>query len=143
MISTNDRDVILSKIKEVYDSKYNEVKNTLAEKNGSIFPLSRKYKMETNRRINVWMIVFIILFSGVLGGFARTKYSLLEDLLKIINEARNTGQEAHEASKKQVHGKESSGGKEMIESFKFGVEEFNTRMEKLEKEAKNLKKIPP
>lgn len=57
-------------------------------KNDELFPIKEEYYQLKSKELNIWAIIFIVLISGALGGFARTKDKLVEELFKDVEEAQ-------------------------------------------------------
>lgn len=56
------------------ETEYNELNN-------NTFKIKKELRLQKQfvRQPNIWLLILIILLSGVIGGFASTKYNLLED----------------------------------------------------------------
>jgi len=62
-------------------------------KNQKIFPFKENFFKLKNKQINSWIIILIILISGIVGGFARSNYNLLEDVKEGLKVLRDKSKE--------------------------------------------------
>jgi len=69
-------------LKEIYQENETFTDSIQNLKNKDIFPFKAEYNHLKNKIVNIWAILLIIIISGILGGFARTKYYLVDDILK-------------------------------------------------------------
>lgn len=53
--------------------------NQIDQKNNDFLDLKKDQLMSNSKRVNTWMLIFIVLISGLLGGYARTNSHLLKE----------------------------------------------------------------
>lgn len=126
-IEDNYRDTTINKkeviklFNENFHANESLVDSILNLKNNNIFPFKVDYYGLKSKRLNVYAIILIVTFSGALGGFARTKYALLEDLLEkleVVKQSVNGVLPEENAKDKNKLNSDISELKESIEKAK-------------------------
>lgn len=120
-----------------------------ATKNKEVFPFKEEFYALKNKKINLWLVIFIMILGGVIGGFARTKFHLLKGIITKADNAlnfsselkKNTLNSFENLSKKQTIleadiDEEKAKLYEIIEALKKEIEDIKKTVAKQEK--KNL-----
>lgn len=93
VIAVNDtminKQALLFLIKANHQKNEKLIDSIHALKNKEIFPFKAAFYQLKEQQLNIWALLVIIISSGVLGGFVRTKYWLLTDLTAITNATAN------------------------------------------------------
>ncbi|TGV03386.1 hypothetical protein [Flavivirga rizhaonensis] len=125
-----------SKNEEIIDLNSSNLKSFKDSKNEIVF----KYEsFKIKDKPNIWLIILIILSAGIIGGWARTNYSLLAPLQNNIAEL----EKKMKAILEEIKGVDSEAKEVRIKMLTLQASELNENTESLAKEIKSvLDEIP-
>lgn len=101
------KDTVLKMVEGNHKRTIQLIDSVQALKDDTIFALKKEHYQQKSKGLNVFLLIFIVLFAGILGGFARTNYSKLEELetavvglRKMVEEKNVQREETHRALEK-------------------------------------------
>lgn len=106
------------------------------DKNQIVFEYE-KSKLNATPKINIWVILLIILSAGIIGGWARTKYSYLVDLEINLNNLDKTMKNiTSRMSGIQRSGRNDENDTDATENTEQNIKKLNSEIENIVKQTK-------
>ena len=109
------------------ETEYNELNN-------SAFKIKKELRLQKQsvRQPNIWLLILIILLSGVIGGFASTKYNLLED--HFVDNAKDQVAKVIESTNTFLMRNVDTSMSEEIEKYKKDIDILNKTLSDMQQQ---------